>query len=200
MGQRVNIIVATEDKKGKRVNVYHDQWGIGRKCLLHLTTLNYAVYNLSYPYTLTEMNTLDNINKNLFNEYENRYDTNGVILPGKTGNSFPQTVDVPFENFLDPKSVGEFVNKNCDNNNGAMVVHIKNTMKEGDFMPNIEFKFGFLLGSEDAYDDKRFGEAFERWLTLDEWCSLPINHEYADDAFKKIISDYIKYFDLESFT
>ena len=35
MEQRVNIILAVEDRKdNKKVTIYNDQWGIGRKSLL----------------------------------------------------------------------------------------------------------------------------------------------------------------------
>ena len=49
MGQRVNIILAVENKENKKkVYVYHDQWGIGRKSLLNLISIHHAFYNKAY--------------------------------------------------------------------------------------------------------------------------------------------------------
>lgn len=206
MGQRVNIILIVEDKEeNKKVTVYHDQWGIGRKSLLNLLSIHHAFYNKGYNDKFIEVVNLDPKRSDVYNEYEFYYDKENVQKEND--------IRFPFENFLVPKWIGEFINSHCDNNNGAMVVYVKEKKTDNPFMFDYDFKYGFLLGSEDAYhvyewegkdevcneENKHFGDAFSRWLTLDEWCGLDINKTYADEEFKEIIQKYATYFEFETF-
>jgi hypothetical protein len=202
MGQRVNIILAVEDSEGiKKVTVYHDQWGIGRKCPLNIMSLHHAIYNgCSHEGSSTDLINLDPKRSDLFAEYELNYDADGV----QNGND---EVHSPFSDFMDPASVGAFIDELCDNNNGAMVIHVQETVDN--FVRSYDMKVGFLLGHEDEYftDDsgkewnkknRKFGKAFSRWLTLEEWCGLPIN-DRADKKFTKIVKSYMEYFNIGSF-
>lgn len=206
MGQRVNIILAVEDKENKKkVYVYHDQWGIGRKSLLNLMSIHHAFYNKPYGESITETVNLDPSRSGVYLEYEFNYDKNNKQDKN-------DKVEYKFEDFLIPDKAGDFIDKYCDNNNGAMVVHIKET-DNGTWNPDVSFKVGFLLGHEDEYhtydykgevevynkENEKYGKAFSKWLSLEDWCNLDINSTYADNDFKSIIETYMKYFEFDTF-
>ena len=206
MGQRVNIILAVEDKKGdKKVTVYHDQWGIGRKSLLNLLSIHHSLYNKGYDKSITEEVSLDPKRSGVYLEYELHYNKKGE-------QSKKDEVKYPYENFLSPEWIGNFIDSHCDNNNGAMVVHIKET-DNGTWNSDVSFKVGFLLGHEDEYhtydykgevevcnkENEKYGKAFSKWISLEDWCNLDINVTYADKDFKSIIEAYMKYFEFDTF-
>ena len=203
MGQRVNIILAVEDKEfKKKVYVYHDQWGIGRKSLLNLMSIHHAFYNKTYGKSITETANLDPSRSGVCLEYEFNYDKNNTQDKN-------DKVKYEFEDFLVPDKVGEFIDKYCDNNNGAMVVYIRESENMESWNPDVDFKCGFLLGHEDEcyeYDGEEYnkenthlGKAFHKWLSLEEWCKLSINSSYADEEFKNIVNSYMQYFDIKEF-
>ena len=65
----------------------------------------------------------------------------------------------------------------CDNNNGAMVVIIKEDARENIFP---SYKLGFLLGPEDSEDE----EPFTRWVNLQEFLQHHDGYnEQRDDIF-----------------
>ena len=201
MGQRTQIILVTEDFEGnKSVRIYHDQWGIGRKPILNIMDVFHRLYNRERFKSITDTVFMDEEASGICLEYETRYDGEGGIVPRETSNGVEQ-LDIPFRSFLEPSEIGKILTANCDNNNGALVIHIKEERKPDRFFPECNFRFGFLMGEDDACDEEnsRFGEEFSRWLSLEEWCSLPINMDYADERFVKVVSEFVGYFGLEEF-
>ena len=203
MGQRVNIILAVENKENKKkVYVYHDQWGIGRKSLLNLISIHHAFYNKAYDKSITETANLDPSRSGVHLEYEFNYGKNNKQDEN-------DEVKYKFDDFLVPDKAGDFIDEYCDNNNGAMVVYIKESESTESWKPDVDFKCGFLLGHEDEYkeyDGKEYnaenahlGKAFHKYLSLEEWCKLSINSSYADKDFKNIVKSYMQYFNIKEF-
>lgn len=206
MGQRVNIILAVEDRKGnKKVTIYNDQWGIGRKSLLNLLSIHHSLYNKRHDKSIMEEVSLEPQRSGICLEFELHYNKKGE-------QSKKDDVKYPYENFLSPEWIGNFIKSYCNNNNGAMVVHIKETVNRT-WNPDVSFRVGFLLGRADEYytyeydgevevyneENEKYGKAFSKWLSLEEWCSLDINSTYADKDFKSIIEAYMKYFEFDTF-
>lgn len=192
MGQRTTIILIAENEKNDRVvRVYYDQWGIGRKPFLNLLSVHHAIYNRRYGEPLTEIMTLDNVRSKTIPmfifTYTKHKKSTAIDFDGD------QIKCPKFDTFTDPKRIGKFIDSHCDNNNGAMVIRIKDL---GHY--SYDFSVGFLMGHEDEpYDSETNPEgerAFSRWLTMDEYAKLPINRMYADDGFMKIINDFCRYF------
>ena len=89
-----------------------------------------------------------------------------------------------------------------DNNNGGMVVYIKENEKG--YVPSY-FKVGFLLGEEDTeceWDGKVFNDgndkkAFSRWLTPQMYGRMNGGSNYSDSDFVKMFSSFCRYFGIE---
>lgn len=189
MGQRTQVLVVKENLKGeKKVFLFHHQWGYGRTMFLGLMDLFLQDYNSCSE---IDRNFLGSCNFKTFSRRNCFYHINKDI-PRK----ILKAVDL--SNLDTIRAVFDY----CDNNNGGMVVHIK----ELDKYSYSSFKVGFLLGSEDAESEfegkiynKGNGDAFERWLTPKEYGQMNGGSPYSDPKFTKMFDAFCKYFNMTYF-
>ncbi len=217
MGQRVNIVLKVTDKENKtKVTIYHDQWGIGRKGLLNIISLHHAFYNKTYGKSITETVAINPGEAGIYEEYNLFYNQDKLVKFVRDGKDKINLIDAKqfrkLSNVSNPKSIGEFIDRFCDNNNGAIFIDVVERQDpENPYHTDTDIRYGFLLGSEDEYhvfdydgekeicnpENKKLGPAFSQWLSLEEWCNLEINKSYADEKFKNICKDFFDYFGIE---
>ena len=190
MGQRTQIIVIKENNKGEvRKTVWHHQWGFGRIMYLALMSLYIGDYN-----------------KDTWAEGYDFFNTSFPLIPKLIN----VTDDVPKDileqaNVNDLASIRQVIDY-CDNNNGAMVVYIKENPTN--YMTS-QFKVGFLMGLEDeyytsTYDDKTYNKRnigekpFSRWLTPVEYGRINGGNEYSDEDFIEMVYKFCEYFEIET--
>ena len=190
MGQRTQIIVIKENNKGEvRKTVWHHQWGFGRIMYLALMSLyigdynkdtwadGYDFFNTSFPLIPKLINVTDDVPKDILEQ----------------------------ANVNDLASIRQVIDY-CDNNNGAMVVYIKENPTN--YMTS-QFKVGFLMGLEDeyytstydneTYNERNIGEkAFSRWLTPVEYGRINGGNEYSDEDFIEMVYKFCEYFEIET--
>ena len=191
MGQRTQIIVIKENNKGEvRKTVWHHQWGFGRIMYLALMSLyigdynkdtwadGYDFFNTSFPLIPKLINVTDEIPKDILGQAN-------------------------VDNLASIRRVIDY----CDNNNGAMVVYIKENPTEN-YLTS-QFKVGFLMGLEDeyytstydneTYNERNIGEKpFSRWLTPVEYGRINGGNEYSDESFIEMIYKFCEYFEIET--
>lgn len=190
MGQRTQVLVIKEDNKGNRKSsFYHHQWGFGRVMYLALMDLVMTDYNKETWGNGKEYNFFDTM----------KFNTNPKLRDF--------TKDVPTEVLekVDPDNFQTIqdIFAYGDNNNGGMVVYVKQDEKEYGMS---KFKVGFLLGSEDTYVKNEKGEwvegpeeEFGRWLTPEEYGRMNGGSNYSDPKFVKTFRDFMDYFEVETF-
>ena len=190
MGQRTQIIVIKENNKGEvRKTVWHHQWGFGRIMYLALMSLyigdynkdtwaeGYDFFNTSFPLIPKLINVTDEVPKDILEQ----------------------------ANVNDLASIRQVIDY-CDNNNGAMVVYIKENPTN--YMTS-QFKVGFLMGLEDeyytsTYDDTTYNERnigekpFSRWLTPVEYGRINGGNEYSDEDFIEMVYKFCEYFEIDT--
>lgn len=191
MGQRTQIIVIKENNKGEvRKTVWHHQWGFGRIMYLALMSLyigdynkdtwaeGYDFFNTSFPLIPKLINVTDGVPKDILEQ----------------------------ANVNDLASIRQVIDY-CDNNNGAMVVYIKENPTEN-YLTS-QFKVGFLMGLEDEYytstsDNKTYNKRnigekpFSRWLTPVEYGRINGGNKYSDEDFIEMVYKFCEYFDIET--
>ena len=191
MGQRTQIIVIKENNKGEvRKTVWHHQWGFGRIMYLALMSLyigdynkdtwaeGYDFFNTSFPLIPKLINVTDGVPKDILEQ----------------------------ANVNDLASIRQVIDY-CDNNNGAMVVYIKENPTEN-YLTS-QFKVGFLMGLEDeyytsTYDNKTYNKRnigekpFSRWLTPVEYGRINGGNEYSDEDFIEMVYKFCEYFEIET--
>ena len=187
MGQRTIFITVAENKNGeKKVNAYYSQWGIGR--IMPMAAMSCIINNERRGY---DVNVSD-----------------GLVFDAKIQGYVPvfsQTYGdggTAVKKFYDPKKLGEFAD-NYDNNNGAVVLYAKQD-KSDTYGTNTEYEIGFLLGSEDEFgvwngepyneNSRGLGDAFSRWLTLEEWAGIGCNKRYTDKKFLRWFRGFLDEF------
>ena len=190
MGQRTQIIVIKENNKGEvRKTVWHHQWGFGRIMYLALMSLyigdynkdtwaeGYDFFNTSFPLIPKLINVTDEVPKDILEQ----------------------------ANVNDLASIRQVIDY-CDNNNGAMVVYIKENPTN--YMTS-QFKVGFLMGLEDeyytsTYDNKTYNKRnigekpFSRWLTPVEYGRINGGTKYSDENFTEMVYKFCEYFEIET--
>ena len=190
MGQRTQIIVIKENNKGEvRKTVWHHQWGFGRIMYLALMSLyigdynkdtwadGYDFFNTSFPLIPKLINVTDEVPKDILEQ----------------------------ANVNDLASIRQVIDY-CDNNNGAMVVYIKENPTN--YMTS-QFKVGFLMGLEDeyytstydgtTYNKRNIGEKpFSRWLTPVEYGRINGGNKYSDENFIEMVYKFCEYFKIET--
>ena len=190
MGQRTQIIVIKENNKGEvRKTVWHHQWGFGRIMYLALMSLyigdynkdtwadGYDFFNTSFPLIPKLINVTDEVPKDILEQ----------------------------ANVNDLASIRQVIDY-CDNNNGAMVVYIKENPTN--YMAS-QFKVGFLMGLEDeyytstydgtTYNKRNIGEKpFSRWLTPVEYGRINGGNEYSDEDFIEMVYKFCEYFEIDT--
>ena len=191
MGQRTQIIVIKENNKGEvRKTVWHHQWGFGRIMYLALMSLyigdynkdtwaeGYDFFNTSFPLIPKLINVTDEIPKDILGQAN-------------------------VDNLASIRRVIDY----CDNNNGAMVVYIKENPTEN-YLTS-QFKVGFLMGLEDeyytsTYDNKTYNKRnigekpFSRWLTPVEYGRINGGNKYSDENFIEMVYKFCEYFKIET--
>lgn len=191
MGQRTQIIVIKENNKGEvRKTVWHHQWGFGRIMYLALMSLyisdynkdtwaeGYDFFNTSFPLIPKLINVTDGVPKDILEQ----------------------------ANVNDLASIRQVIDY-CDNNNGAMVVYIKENPTEN-YLTS-QFKVGFLMGLEDeyytsTYDNKTYNKRnigekpFSRWLTPVEYGRINGGNKYSDEDFIEMVYKFCEYFEIET--
>ena len=190
MGQRTQIIVIKENNKGDiRKTVWHHQWGFGRIMYLALMSLyigdynkdtwadGYDFFNTSFPLIPKLINVTDEVPKDILEQ----------------------------ANVNDLASIRQVIDY-CDNNNGAMVVYIKENPTN--YMTS-QFKVGFLMGLEDeyytsTYDNKTYNKRnigekpFSRWLTPVEYGRINGGNKYSDEDFIEMVYKFCEYFEIDT--
>lgn len=195
MGQRTQVLVIKENKKGERKSTFfHHHWGYGRMMYMGLIDLVMSDYNKDIFKKGYDFLAPSHISTN-----EKFYDITSDV---------PRKVleDVDPENFATIAHVFDW----ADNNNGGMVVYIKEN-KEHDYYKS-HFKVGFLLGPSDAhyrvtdcdgiekeYNIGNDDMVFSRWLTPAEYGKMNGGSDYSDDKFINLFTDFCEYFDVEVF-
>ena len=191
MGQRTQIIVIKENNKGEvRKTVWHHQWGFGRIMYLALMSLYIGDYN-----------------KDTWAEGYDFFNTSFPLIPKLIN----VTDDVPKDileqaNVNDLASIRQVIDY-CDNNNGAMVVYIKENPTEN-YLTS-QFKVGFLMGLEDeyytsTYDNKTYNKRnigekpFSRWLTPVEYGRINGGNKYSDENFIEMVYKFCEYFEIDT--
>lgn len=191
MGQRTQIIVIKENNKGEvRKTVWHHQWGFGRIMYLALMSLYIGDYN-----------------KDTWAEGYDFFNTSFPLIPKLIN----VTDDVPKDileqaNVNDLASIRQVIDY-CDNNNGAMVVYIKENPTEN-YLTS-QFKVGFLMGFEDeyytsTYDNKTYNKRnigekpFSRWLTPVEYGRINGGNKYSDEDFIEMVYKFCEYFEIDT--
>lgn len=191
MGQRTQIIVIKENNKGEvRKTVWHHQWGFGRIMYLALMSLyigdynkdtwveGYDFFNTSFPLIPKLINVTDEVPKDILEQAN-------------------------VDNLASIRRVIDY----CDNNNGAMVVYIKENPTEK-YLTS-QFKVGFLMGLEDeyytsTYDNKTYNKRnigekpFSRWLTPVEYGRINGGNKYSDEDFIEMVYKFCEYFEIET--
>lgn len=192
MGQRTQVLVIKENnKKEKKAYFFHHQWGFGRVMYLGLMDL------FMQDYSKETFDENYDFFKCSFKTSEKFYDVTKEV-PKKVLDA------VDINDFESIKKVFDY----GDNNNGGMVVYIKQQKTE---WYGCKFKIGFLLGHEDEegeYVDSDGnlqqynvgnGKAFERWLTPQEYGALNGGSEYSDKKFVAMFEKFCKYFKIKYF-
>lgn len=188
MGQRTQVLVIKENnKKQKKCYFFHYQWGFGRVMYMGLMDLFMQDYNKE---------TFDRD----YNFLDCKFGTNKKFYD--ITNEVPQKVldAVDVKNFDTIKAVFE----HGDNNNGGMVVYIKENKTE---YHGSRFKVGFLLGYEDTegeyegeiYNEGNDKEAFARWLSPEEYGRMNGGNEYSDKQFVAMFKKFCRYFGIKFF-
>lgn len=191
MGQRTQIIVIKENNKGEvRKTVWHHQWGFGRTMYLALMSLYIGDYN-----------------KDTWAEGYDFFNTSFPLIPNLINitNEIPKDI-LEQANVNNLASIRQVIDY-CDNNNGAMVVYIKEHPTEN-YLTS-QFKVGFLMGFDDEYytsiynnetnNERNIGEKpFSRWLTPVEYGRINGGNEYSDANFIEMVYKFCEYFEIET--
>ena len=156
MGQRTNLLLQIEGRSGARLNkVYHLQWGYRKKlpmAFLHLLSSRYFHQKKA----------------DIFQSFASVLDLEGLVVIGN--------LDWSRYDFNKLEDCQEALS-HCDNNNGAMVVIVKEHKDEYTY-PN--FKLGFLLGKEGLEGDT----PYSHWAATEEFMQhQPRYEEKYDDIF-----------------
>ena len=191
MGQRTQIIVIKENNKGEvRKTVWHHQWGFGRIMYLALMSLYIGDYN-----------------KDTWTEGYDFFNTSFPLIPKLINVTDEVPKDILEQaNVNDLASIRQVIDY-CDNNNGAMVVYIKENPTEN-YLTS-QFKVGFLMGLEDeyytsTYDNKTYNKRnigekpFSRWLTPVEYGRINGGNKYSDENFIEMVYKFCEYFKIET--
>lgn len=183
------MLVKKHNNGTQTAHVLHRQWGFGRQMYLALMDLLISDYfkdtwKKDYSYDKDVMPfsvfpTEERLKNDLCDDY------------------IPEHLlkDLDLNNVGNVREIFE----HCDNNNGGLVIQM--TEAENKYGAS-EFKIGFMLGSEDAYDydenDVRIvkEEPFTRYLTPDEYGEMNGGNTYSDAKFVKIFNDFCEYFEI----
>lgn len=176
MGQRTQVLIIKENNKGvKDTTVWHIQFGFGRVM----------------PLILIE-NIIQEYFKDTFKKDYDFLNTGFDSIPkmSRIDNGIPSEIlkNANIDDFASIVRVFDY----CDNNNGGMVLYIKEN--ESPYLRS-EIKVGFLLGEEDVYRKK--DKAFSQWLNVAEYCKKNSGKDYSDPEFSTMMSKFCSYFEIK---
>ncbi len=191
MGQRTAFLIKRTFWDGKvNIRLVHHQWGIGR--VMHNNFMKAFLEMVTYrgfqEKTLKDFMTIIDDEHSLY--FEKNFRKGSLATP-----------DV-----FDKKVIKRYFNK-TDNNNGGMIIDIKEKSSEkqpwGLDIENI--KIGFVVGDEECdydYDkDKYIGDKpFEKLYTGEEYVKISCDGEYAYPEFLEMWQGFIKNFEIEEVT
>lgn len=173
MGQRTQVILIKEKKDGKKnVNVFHLQWGYGRIMYLMLMDIINVDYNKSENDIL---NVMPNKNGSWTDMTPYLKKNKPELLKNADINCF--------------QSVYDIINV-CENNNGALVISMK---EYENFYPSI-FKIGFILGKEDVF---KVHIDQTDYVSPKDYAKLNGGSKYSDSEFFEAMDKFYKYFGVE---
>lgn len=188
MGQRTAFLIKRTYWNGKvNIRLVHHQWGIGR--VMHNNFIKAVTEMVTYrgfeDKTLKDFMTIIDDEHSLY--LEKNFRRGSLAIP-----------DV-----FDKKVIKRYFDK-TDNNNGGMIIEIKELPSEKEpYILRIEnIKIGFILGWEECqydYDtDKWIGEQpFEKLYTGEEYVKISCDGEYAYPEFIEMWQGFIKNFEIE---
>lgn len=195
MGQRTQIVLAIDDRANNKkiVKVWHRQFGNGRQMYLDLMNIANQFYHVGHSF--------DNAAERIGLTAE----ADGCSLVKYMDLHFAADI---FNEILTPAGADDIIFSGQDNNNGGLVIHIVIEPWSKHHQSKIEY--GFLLGYEDEYhisryddgtiwnpENAKYGKAFSRWLSAEEYAGLEINKDYANKEFLDMFLAFTKYFDIE---
>lgn len=206
MGQRTHLVIVAEDKVKKkgRVTILFNQWGIGRVMPISLMSLvgNLWAYDKYSGRDYLNISMVDYNRLGYVKEKEIEYER-GVALD----------VDFPIQNFADwrnAKIAGVYM-ENFNNNNGCMFV-FTTLSEDRERNTKIKKEIAWMIGTEDAYstcfgyernvENKKFGNAYGKWLTTNQWMSIDTNNRWwaGDPEFKELFNRFLAYFEVKPLT
>ena len=222
MGQRTQIFIISTDKfNNHRVEVYHDQWGIGRRMPMLSMSLLTKLYCADKQSWRKDSIFLDLCKVNggeygIIHTHTLDYNSNGELVSVKTETGkmvkgqyhyyfgkirskkdlyeYPQKFE--YWDGSNTQNFGDFTDNFCDNNNGVMVMYCTESKDpDSNFNRLYDYKIGFLEGRE---DDGELGDAFEKWLHPGEWSRLSPNKRYMKD-FIGVYNRFLDWYEVKAF-
>ena len=194
MGQRTHFVIVAEDKtknKGK-VTILYNHWGIGRTMPISIMSLigNLKGYDRYWGCDFINNAMVDFQRLGYTMEKEIEYEKGKAV-----------DINFPIQNFCDwrdAKIAGNYMS-NFDNNNGCLFMFVS---LNGDTygVPKIKKEIAWMIGFEDARDieNRKYGNAYEKWLTTNQWMSLDVNNRWwkKDPEFKELFNRFLAYFEI----
>ena len=173
MAQRTQMLIQTVNNKGEKKNrLYNFQWGFGRTMFLQLMDLYLSDYF-----------------KDCFQRDYSVFDVTKL-----TKHAYDITKDTDIPEDLDITDVEQIkkVFKQCDNNNGGMVIQVnENNLSYSAF----NYKVGLLLGSEETY--KSIEEPFSRYVSYQEYFDKAGGYFCGLPSFVKMWEGFVKFAEIE---
>ena len=178
MGQRTQMLIQTVNNKGEKKNhLYHFQWGFGRTMFLQLMDLfinDYFKDTFKRGYSVFDVTRLTNKASDITEEVE-----------------IPEDLDI-----TDIEQIKK-VFKQCDNNNGGMVIQVN---ENDPSYSAFNYKVGLLLGSEETYDyenDKISEEPFSRYVSYQEYFDKAGGQFCGVPSFVKMWEGFVEFAEIE---
>ena len=170
MGQRTNLLLSMENKAGARLNrVYHLHWGYGNVMPIMLLNIVSGQY---------------------IGVCKEKQDFYNSAVP-QTDDIYELQQDYSCFDFTRLEDCQKVL-YHCDNNNGALVLCIK---ERGSHYRLQDVKYGFLLGPEDLPHNEA---PFSRWVTLEEFLTRQPGYEENDIFFARIFNQMMQFFNAKS--
>lgn len=215
------LVIRENNKGKQKSRFYHHQWGFGRNMYhavmdVYLNDYNKETFEKGYDFLnqptfttfgkklsdITPM-TMDEVEKELAKhdyteEFKNdirqqikeqgHYNDYKLQLFFDTYPAFTEVLaKVDINDFETIKEVFKF----GDNNNGGLVIHIKENATP---YRDSKFRIGFLLGGEDETATEK---EFARWLTPAEYGQMNGGSEYSDKEFIEMFNKFCEYYSID---
>lgn len=213
------LVVRENKLGEKKARFYHHQWGYGRNmyhAIMDAFLNDYSKETFDQNYNFLDYNnfttfgrklhdetpmTMDDVEKELKkHDYTKDFKDEIRKTIKDKGSYYNRQLNLNFDTWpaltkaLEEVDLNNFDTiKNVfaygDNNNGGLVIHIKEHPEHSFY--GAEFKIGFLLGDEDATPTEK---AFERYLTPTEYAKMNGGSEYSDEKFIEMFNAFCEYY------